>query len=296
MIRRAFIPGSRWLYFKIYTGQKSADELLFRNVAHLVDRLYAERTVDNFFYIRYTDPDFHLRLRFHIPDSAAYGKLFGEFIREFEPLADNGTIVKIACDTYVREIERYGADSVELLESLFGIDSLHVLKLLSLVEQQESLEQKEHTRWKLALCLLDDTLSEFGYTLDRKSKLMTGISDRFLREFGFITHAYTKQLNDKYRIFRKEIDLYLSERDISPEFERILTSRRGRISEIAAKLREMEDAALDIPASETLLPSILHMTMNRWFRSQNRVHELVLYDFLKKYYGSVLARRRNAIE
>ena len=41
------------------------------------------------------------------------------------------------------------------------------------------------------------------------------------------------------------------------------------------------------------LTSMIHMTMNRWFRSKNRLHELVIYDFLSRYYISEIAKNKN---
>jgi hypothetical protein len=41
-----------------------------------------------------------------------------------------------------------------------------------------------------------------------------------------------------------------------------------------------------------LITSYIHMMMNRSFRSRQRIHELVLYDFLYRYYKSVIARPR----
>lgn len=63
MIRRKFIPGSRWLYFKIYTGIKTADEVATRTLLPLLREWYEAKLIDDWFFIRYTDPDFHLRLR-----------------------------------------------------------------------------------------------------------------------------------------------------------------------------------------------------------------------------------------
>lgn len=66
MIQRKFIPGSQWLYFKIYTGVKTADEVLAHTIRPFLRELYAERWIDGSFFIRYNDPDFHIRLRLHI--------------------------------------------------------------------------------------------------------------------------------------------------------------------------------------------------------------------------------------
>ncbi|MCL2738922.1 MAG: hypothetical protein FWE30_05695, partial [Bacteroidales bacterium] len=42
-----------------------------------------------------------------------------------------------------------------------------------------------------------------------------------------------------------------------------------------------------------LLSSYTHMMMNRWFRSKQRMHEAVVYDFLLKYYKYRSARNKH---
>ena len=71
MTERYLIPGSEWLFFKIYTGPKSADTLLAGPLRILVTSLLERAHVDSFFFIRYTDPEYHIRLRFHLPDPQA---------------------------------------------------------------------------------------------------------------------------------------------------------------------------------------------------------------------------------
>ena len=73
-MERIFIPGSRWLFFKLYTGTQSADILLTRHIGPFVRRLCESGAIDDFFFIRYTDPLFHLRLRLHLPDTSRYGE------------------------------------------------------------------------------------------------------------------------------------------------------------------------------------------------------------------------------
>lgn len=43
---------------------------------------------------------------------------------------------------------------------------------------------------------------------------------------------------------------------------------------------------------ESLLSSYTHMSLNRLFISKNRIYELVLYDFLRRYYTSEIAKRK----
>ena len=160
MIRRKFIPGSRWLYFKIYTGIKTADEVATRTLLPLLRELYEAKLIDDWFFIRYTDPDFHLRLRLLVARPEHYAAIFARIGSSVEPLVDNGAVVKVVCDTYVREIERYGAGTMEAVERLFGIDSRAVLELLDRVAEEPA-DRRETVRWQLAL-LLPAVMGETG--------------------------------------------------------------------------------------------------------------------------------------
>jgi thiopeptide-type bacteriocin biosynthesis protein len=96
----------------------------------------------------------------------------------------------------------------------------------------------------------------------------------------------TKQLNDKCRIYRKDIEnVMLWENEVSEIIE-IIKDRRQAIIPVAKTLNNMERFGELQVSMKTLLTSIIHMTMNRWFRSKNRLHEMVIYEFLSRYYTS----------
>ena len=56
--------------------------------------------------------------------------------------------------------------------------------------------------------------------------------------------------------------------------------------------KEMQNVGELQAPLQALLISMIHMSMNRWFRTKNRLHELVLYEFLTRYYTSETAKRR----
>ncbi len=291
MIRRKFIPGSRWLYFKIYTGIKTADEVATRTLLPLLRELYEAKLIDDWFFIRYTDPDFHLRLRLLVARPEHYAAIFARIGSSVEPLVDNGAVVKVVCDTYVREIERYGAGTMEAVERLFGIDSRAVLELLDRVAEEPA-DRRETVRWQLALLLLDDAMTAFGREPEEKLRLFSNMAGNFKQEFGFTSHPFTRQINDKYRRYRAEIEKGLSVREPFAAYEPVLRRRRAELERVAAEILRIkaEDAAP--PSTDELLGSIAHMTMNRWFRTGNRQFELVVYDFLSKYFESSVARTK----
>ena len=65
-MKRTFSLGSEWLYFKIYCGVKTADFILVDYLKETIEQLLAQQYISKWFFIRYNDPDAHLRLRFKI--------------------------------------------------------------------------------------------------------------------------------------------------------------------------------------------------------------------------------------
>jgi hypothetical protein len=62
---RRFPPGSEWLYAKLYTGAATADQVLRQVVRPVTEAALRCGAADGWFFIRYGDPDWHLRLRLH---------------------------------------------------------------------------------------------------------------------------------------------------------------------------------------------------------------------------------------
>lgn len=133
-MRRTFPPGSEWTYLKLYTGPASADWLLREMIAPLTHDLISSGAVDRWFFLRYGDPRFHLRVRFHGDDPA--------ILEAVQRLAAGALEAGLAQDaqlgTYQREIERYGgADGILVAERLFHADSDAVIALLGMFEPGE---------------------------------------------------------------------------------------------------------------------------------------------------------------
>src|SRR5207237_523935 len=61
-VARSFIPGSDWLYVKLYCGPESGDAVLREVVGPLVAAGRSSGLVQQWFFIRYGDPKWHLRL------------------------------------------------------------------------------------------------------------------------------------------------------------------------------------------------------------------------------------------
>jgi thiopeptide-type bacteriocin biosynthesis protein len=287
MENRTFIPGSEWIYFKLYIGTKVADVILKNELYKYVNELLKNGVIDKWFFIRYSDPDFHIRLRLHLIERRNFTYIFNHFFEICNPLIYAGLVWNIQCDTYQREMERYGANTISIVEDLFFIDSEFIIKLLHQLNE----ENPEHHRWKLALALIDSFLSIF-FDLPQQKELLNTMAENYKKEFGFTHHHITEQLNNKYRSYRKEIEnAMMWEKEVA-ETINIIKARKQAIFPIADKLIIIEKSGELLVSLNALLTSTIHMTMNRWFRSKNRLHELVIYDFMFRYYKSKISRKR----
>ena len=203
---------------------------------------------------------------------------------------ENAVIWNVLCDTYRREIERYGASSMELSERLFCMDSRHMLALLGLLADSQTAEQD---RWQLSLRLIDDTLSAFGYTAEDKKELLEKMSAGFKTEFGFTNSTFNKQLNDKFRMQRKNVESVFESETVSADpYTDLLERRRKEMETLAMQVLPL--VKQEQIEKDDYVRSMIHMTMNRLFRSKNRIYEMVIYDFLLRYYQSALAKIKYA--
>jgi thiopeptide-type bacteriocin biosynthesis protein len=288
---RVFIPGDEWVYFKLYCGAKTADQILAETLLPCCRELLATRAVARWFFIRYSDPKHHLRMRFHATGSQGVATVLARVHAAIKPHVTQDLVWKVQLDTYLREVERYGVSTMELGEELFFHDSEAVAACVCHLLDDET----EPVRWRLALRMLDAFLGDFGFTPSEKLQLVTIYRDGFAREFN-LNQGLKDQLDAKYRSERVAVERALQgdAPDDLTVFEPILQARSAAIKPLAADLLARRAvSSLDVPLPD-LIGSYLHMTNNRLFRSKGRVHELVLYDFLQRVYKSAAARQKYA--
>lgn len=283
-IQRVFIPGSEWVYLKIYLGHKVADDLLIGQINKIMRSLDRKKIIHKYFFIRYQDPDFHLRIRILLHDRADFRNVISLFYSCLHKDVDKGLIKKIQIDTYVREIERYSACLIAFSESLFYIDSIYTIKII----RQINKNKKEEFRWMVCLLLIDSLLTEFDFGLHEKYEILSIISMNFKNEFHFDKYN-SKQLNDKYRENKLVTEKVLTYSYPDKDFRKLENFSKDRERKIK---KLISDYGLDKKLLKNNIHSYIHMTLNRLFQSQNRVHELLIYDFMQRYYKSLISRKQ----
>lgn len=276
---RCFPPGSEWLYIKLYCSSGSADELLTQLVGPLLAQAYEANWIDRAFFIRYSDPSFHLRLRFHCQPSG--GSALLERLNELatDYLA-SGLLERLQLDTYERELERYSPELIEGCEAYFCADSQLMLTWLVSEPQPGDL-----ARYRFALASSDQLLEDVGLTLSEKLTLSLLLQEAYWNEQGS-NKEVKKYLNSLYR--DQSTAVFESDGAVNSW----LADRTRDTKHVLEQLRTyLHQKGIDATHSR-VVHSLLHMTLNRIFVDQPRLHELVVYHFLARYYESLTAQHK----
>jgi thiopeptide-type bacteriocin biosynthesis protein len=272
-VARAFPPGSEWLYLKLCCGPASADRLLVE-LAPLLQRTRSEGLWDRWHFVRYRDPDHHLRLRFHGPAQRLLAELLPQVHGHLEGPMTQGLLWKWQLDTFEPEWERYGgALGFRLAEAWFHTDSQNVLDRLVQGQTQAA-------RWRAGLRQTDAIWAALGLSLPERKELAQAAREGFRREFAD-PGTGAVQMGHRFRDLRKELEA---------GFPLALGQPPMPGCEGLPRIREAFDQGLiraDLPA---LAGSLSHMHLNRLLRSDHRENEWVLMEFLVRLYESCLKR------
>ena len=279
-VPRVFAPGSEWVYLKLYTGTATADRLLRDVIGPAAQKLVHEAAADRWFFLRYADPGFHLRVRLRGDGARVRTAL--------ETIAADALERGLAHDalfgTYQREIERYGGPAaIDAAERLFHADSDAVIELLRRFEGGKAgLDE----RWRVSLLGAERLLVDLGLDGPARAAIAERMRDAFAREHR-ADPALRRALGDRARRERHALQSLLdvpadADHPLAPGIA-VLDARSDRVAPIVTELR-----ALGVALDE-LAVSFVHMWVNRLMRSANRQHEYVLYDLL-----AGLARTRAA--
>jgi thiopeptide-type bacteriocin biosynthesis protein len=287
--RMNYIPGDQWIYYRFYAGHEIADKMLQYNLLQFLFEMEEQGIVNKWFFIRYADPEKHLRLRVMLSDMNFIPCLIRNVNMALEPYVEAGLVWKVEIGTYQPEYERYGRRSMPSVERLFHADSIAFGKFLL-----SGLSNHENALWLYAIYSADRLLEDFGFSPGKKKDLLLNLSRNFGREFGKDKFIAGK-LSDKFRQNRRLIDQIIrgdDQSEIASAIRKIIQERSvfqkadvKKIKRLLAKYAEVEET--------DLLSSLIHMSMNRVFNNNNRLHEMVIYDLLFRHYKSAIAQLMN---
>lgn len=276
-VKRTFIYGDEWVYFKLYTGRITSDQLLIENISRIATKLKESGIIDKWFFIRFTDPDFHLRLRFHLKNEKNYSEMSKIIHNELSHLLEEQKIWKLDLSTYNRELERYYWQNIESSETIFHIDSEYTVNMLKYLK-----DNGESRRWLFILKSIDDFFNVFDISLVKRHQIINTMFNSFWVEYGKVK-TIKKDVNNKFRKYVKDINSILNIPEI--EVKNIYKERYLALKEVQLSIEAKENL-------DDLLWSYIHMHVNRFVQANPRFHELIMYGILERYYNQEIGKRK----
>ncbi|MGH4017569.1 MAG: lantibiotic dehydratase, partial [Pseudonocardiaceae bacterium] len=118
------LPGSsRWLYARLYGHPDRQTDIL---TAHLPDLLsaWADDPPPGWWFVRYREPEPHLRLRIRLHDAHDYGAATQRLGAWADRIRQLGLLRNMVLDTYYPEVGRYGTGAaMQAAKAVFAADS-----------------------------------------------------------------------------------------------------------------------------------------------------------------------------
>lgn len=282
-IKRTFIIGEEWLYYKIYCGNHSSDQILINEIQIIVAQLFEQKLIDQWFFIRYNDPNNHLRIRFHLTKLDAIQEIIQLVKLHLSNLVKNEIIYDIELTTYKREIERYGENTIIESEELFYYNSKKIVDLIDNI----SPEYDEIARIFSSLKMIHELLKYFEIPLEVSQEFVQNMYLKFQSEHN-VQRENVKKLSQLYNNNKEDILLFLSNEEDPDYLDGLTEIIKIKTEEIKIIKSILTKNSKEIITNHLeIITSFIHMNINRTFRSKQREYELLCYDFMNRYYKSV---------
>ncbi|MDE5415301.1 lantibiotic dehydratase [Alkalihalobacterium chitinilyticum] len=248
-----YLPFNDWLFLKLYGPEDRQDELIDFLHYFLVHHLGCN-DYEKFFFMRYSDPKPHIRLRFKSVDSANLFTIYTKLNTFFEELRKVNILYEVEIGTYFPEVNRYGGPSlIPYAEDLFYQDSLVVMNLL------EYMRTHQLNKEQVGVITLLHYLNDFQISYDAQL--------HFLEINLKNDSTYKKQYKEEPFDFINTLDSYNNWDKFSKQAEgdkllNILEARRGSITAYLEKISSTPELTSDL---FNIIGSVIHLHFNRLF-------------------------------
>jgi thiopeptide-type bacteriocin biosynthesis protein len=219
-------------------------------------------------FIRYSDPEPHLRIRFGGAPEALLHEVLPAVSAILRAAVAEGTCARFSVETYDRELERFGGPvGTAIAETVFGIDTRATMELLALARAP-------------------------GFALDETLLAVLSV-DEFLAGLGLEPEARLELIGPhgwrgpgagaQFRARRDELRACLADRGRAAGAA-LTAVLHERADALALCVREMENAQAELAAPELLdrmRRTFIHLHLNR-LAGPTRQREAELIDLLRR--------------
>ena len=276
--QRKYIPGTEWLYLKLYVPRLSVNRLLLE-IEPLLRKRFPNGKISRWFFIRYEDHAPHIRLRFKISPEDIDAVLTALRVI-LEENVHQHLIREYQLDVYSRELERYQAIGMEETEIFFWYSSSFVLQYLKAGKVGAAIPTY------LAAALTTKLITEgFYQETTQQLNFWQETYEVYLTEFE--GKQLKVELDQKYRETSRLLEQFLHS-DIpfaNPSVQQWVNKLTIKAAELGSKLDIQE-------AKKEYLLSLIHVHLNRIFTDLPRQQEMLIYFLLAKWMRSQVARQK----
>ncbi|WP_369165033.1 lantibiotic dehydratase [Streptomyces sp. AFD10] len=236
------MPGSSpWGYVKLYGSTARVSEVLTQHMPRLLREWGSSPSA---WFIRYADPDPHIRLRLRLPGPGAFGSTADVVARWASGLRREGLLHRVQWDTDHPETGRYGTGrALEAAENYFVADSTAAVAQLALAVPAE-------LRPAVTAASFVDITSGF---LGSRKAAFTWLTRHLLRGDGGLVPRNVQAF--ALRLAESDARTVLADFTGGDAVADAWEARRQ------ALVRYRQSLAKEVP--DAVLPSLLHMHHNR---------------------------------
>lgn len=270
--KRVFFLGDEWLYYKITGKSTTLETLLLEEIDPLIKRLIKKKFISSYFFIRYVNENDELRIRLKLTGNNNLLYVISDFNKIITYNLNNRIIISATADPYSRELDRYGADIIEYVEDIFFIDSVVTLHSLQKYAETQNLSN----RWIIGVNKILFLLDIFFNSNYEKIELLEKAFSYHMNSLN-LSEKTIPSFDSKYRSFNKEINQNWRIYDFFPN-----KKYEARYISVLNELKDLKNKKKLLKDFDTILTSIMHMSINRLFAGNSNASEMIIYYFLLK--------------
>lgn len=261
--RSGFGLGSEWTFMKMYCGDNSQDDLITNELYPLIDQFEKCGLISAWHYLRFADPDPHLRLRVRAKTQGDVQALVSRLGLFGSQMIESSSISRYEFGFYSPEMERYGgSECLPLCEHMFTQSS--VLAAQSL----EGVRAADDDRKLLNAC---STTEEFMKIVGLPLTYRRGLYDTMVNvglRGDNVDVDLRHRFGRRYRALRTEVEATLAVPDPSEVGTSNNSSRSGQEG---AGIPPSTWEQIELLAHEnrlvssvgSILGSLIHLHLNR---------------------------------
>lgn len=257
-----------WVFIKLYMKEELEDVFIAEELGNLASALGKAAGRSRWFFVRYADPQHHIRLRVETTAKSLDATLYKAYALSSR-LVESRMISRFSIDTYVREVQRYGGEpGMKISEKLFWADSMTSADIIS-----EAAKVGYRNMITLCAASADHMLGGMGMNLAERMAFYRLVAGRLDSKAG--------------KEFGKNLEELMGAHKHKGQLHRIVSNASGKkadeaLAEASRGLKTLFQRARQGSESEDILASYLHMHCNRLLGTK-REEENEVYILLKRY-------------